>query len=103
MLNGNMLLGTFRNSLMVRLSKDEHEAALKLPGAREMSMNGRVMLGFILVDADALEADSDLNGWIGRALAYNATLPPKALQPASPRRARPGTARGKAPSTRRRG
>jgi TfoX/Sxy family transcriptional regulator of competence genes len=81
MLNGNMLLGTFRGGLMVRLSKASHTDALKLPGARAMEMKGRVMEGFILIDADSVEDDASLQRWVDMALAYNSTLPAKAGKP----------------------
>lgn len=75
MLNGNMLLGTFRGGLMARVAKSDHAAMLKLPGASAMAMKGRVMEGFILVEEGAVEEDADLQAWVDRALAYNATLP----------------------------
>jgi TfoX/Sxy family transcriptional regulator of competence genes len=75
MLNGNMLLGTFRGGLMARVAKADHADTVKLPGASPMEMKGRVMEGFILVKAGAVEDDADLQAWVDRALAYNATLP----------------------------
>ncbi len=81
MLNGNMLMGTFRGGLMARVAKTDHAKVLKLPGAREMVMKDRVMEGFILVDADSVAEDRDLKLWIDLALAYNATLQPKASKP----------------------
>ncbi len=81
MLNGNMLVGTFRAGMMVRVAKADHAATVKLPGATAMEMKGRVMEGFILIEAEAVEEDAALQGWIDRALAYNATLPIKAAKP----------------------
>ena len=81
MLNGNMLLGTFRGGLMARVAKADHATTVKLPGASPMAMKGRVMEGFILVEAGAVEEDADLQAWVDRALAYNATLPTNAGKP----------------------
>ncbi len=81
MLNGNMLVGTFRNGFMARLSKQDHDKALKRPGASAMTMKDKVMAGFILVEADAVESDEALQSWLDWALAYNATLPAKAPKP----------------------
>jgi len=81
MVRGNMTVGTFRNGMMVRVSKENHAATVKLPGASAMEMKGRVMEGFILIDAKAVESDAVLERWIGLALAYNATLPEKAAKP----------------------
>jgi TfoX/Sxy family transcriptional regulator of competence genes len=80
MLNGNMLMGTFRGGLMARVAKADHDEVLKLPGAKPMVMKDRVMEGFILVDAGNVEEDADLQRWVDRALAYNATLPFKAAK-----------------------
>jgi TfoX/Sxy family transcriptional regulator of competence genes len=81
MLNGNMLMGTFRGGLMARVSKATHVEALKIPGAKAMEMQGRVMEGFILIDAESVEDDEALKRWVDMALAYNATLPTKASKP----------------------
>jgi TfoX/Sxy family transcriptional regulator of competence genes len=88
MLNGNMLMGTFRGGLMARVAKAEHAAAMKIQGAKPMVMKNRVMEGFILIDADAVEEQADLQRWVDMALAYNATLPPKAAKPAKPKKKR---------------
>ena len=82
MLNGNMLMGTFRGGLMARVSKDSHDDALKIPGAKPMVMKDRVMEGFILIDADSVVDDDAMQRWVDMALAYNATLPAKAAKPA---------------------
>src|SRR5229473_266130 len=41
MLNGNMVAGTSRRGLLVRVGKDRHAQALARPGARPMEMSGR--------------------------------------------------------------
>ena len=85
MLNGNMLMGTFRGGLMARVSKATHAEAMRMPGASTMTMKDRVMEGFILIEAEAVEEDADLQRWVAMALAYNATLPAKASKPAKPK------------------
>jgi TfoX/Sxy family transcriptional regulator of competence genes len=85
MLNGNMLMGTFRGGAMARVAKADHAVAMKIPGAKPMVMKGRVMEGFILIDADSVEDDAALQRWVDTALAYNATLPHKASKPAKPK------------------
>jgi hypothetical protein len=46
-----------------------------------MEMKGRVTEGFILVAEDSVKSDAALQSWIDKALAYNATLPAKAVKP----------------------
>lgn len=82
MVRGNMLVGTFRGGMMARVAKEEHADTVKLPGASAMEMKGKVMEGFILIDAKSVESDAAMKRWIDMALAYNATLPAKAAKPA---------------------
>ena len=50
MLNGNILAGTSKRGLLVRVGKDRHSDALARPGAKPMEMAGRSMAGYIFVD-----------------------------------------------------
>ena len=81
MLNGNMIGGAHREKngdgrFMFRVGKDNHEAAQARPGAMPMDFTGRVMRGFVFIDADDC-ADAVLQDWISFALSFAATLPPK--------------------------
>jgi TfoX/Sxy family transcriptional regulator of competence genes len=81
MVRGNMLVGTFRDGMMARVSKNDHDKAVKVPGASAMEMKGKVMEGFILISADSVKSDAAMKKWVDWALAYNATLPAKAVKP----------------------
>ncbi len=80
MINGNMVIGTFREGILVRVGKDGHAAALKLPGAATFEMQGRTMQGYVLVGATSITGDAALKGWVDRALAFVNTLPAKAAK-----------------------
>jgi TfoX/Sxy family transcriptional regulator of competence genes len=82
MLNGNMVAGTFRQGLLVRVGKDRHGDALKRPGASAMEMRGKAIEGYIQVEAGSL-GDAALKDWVKLALAYVRTLPPKPAKPKS--------------------
>ena len=82
MVGGHMAVGTLKGGLLVRVGKDGHAGALRLPGASTFAMTGRPMQGFIAVDAAALATDAGLRAWIDRALAFVKTLPPKDAKPA---------------------
>ena len=58
MINGNMVIGTFRDGILVRVGKDGHAAALKLPGAATFEMQGRTMQGYVLVGAKSITRDA---------------------------------------------
>ena len=84
MLDGNMIAGTFRNALLVRVGKERNAEALRKPGARPMEMRGKPLDGYVMVDRAVLD-DKALAGWIALARAYVQTLPSKAAKPARPK------------------
>ncbi|TIV97503.1 MAG: TfoX/Sxy family protein [Mesorhizobium sp.] len=77
MLNGNMLIGTSKRGLLVRVGKEAHAAAAAQPHARPMEMGGRSMEGYVHVAPEGTATNADLAGWLDRALAFVETLPPK--------------------------
>jgi hypothetical protein len=88
LIGGNMLIGTLKDGLIVRVGKAAHAAAIKRPGARTFDMTGRPMEGFVTVAGKAIADDAALQGWIDLALAFVRTLPPKKAKPSRPRKAR---------------
>jgi TfoX/Sxy family transcriptional regulator of competence genes len=76
MLNGNMVAGTLRGELLVRVGKEGNEAALARPHTHQMEM-GRPAPGYIMVTAEGTKRDRDLKAWLDIARAHVATLPPK--------------------------
>jgi TfoX/Sxy family transcriptional regulator of competence genes len=77
MINGNMLIGTSKRGLLVRVGKDAHAATAALPHASPMEMGGRSMEGYIRVAPEGNASDADLAAWLDRALAFVETLPQK--------------------------
>jgi TfoX/Sxy family transcriptional regulator of competence genes len=77
MINGNMLIGTLKQGLIVRVGKAAHADALRRPGARTFDMTGRPMEGYVMVAGEALADDTELQHWIELALAFVKTLPAK--------------------------
>jgi TfoX/Sxy family transcriptional regulator of competence genes len=76
MLNGNMLAGTSKRGLLVRVGKDQHARALARPDAKPMEMSGRPMQGYVLIDPPPRDEQS-LRDWLELAVAFVNTLPPK--------------------------
>ena len=76
MLNGNMVAGTSKRGLLVRVGKEQHVDALTRPGAKRMEMTGRPMEGYIFVDPPPPD-DRSLQEWLALAVAFVNTLPPK--------------------------
>jgi TfoX/Sxy family transcriptional regulator of competence genes len=98
MINGNMLAGTFRGDLLVRVGKDGHAAAMQRPHTRPMEQAGRVAAGYVVVAAEGVARDRDLKGWLDTAIAHVETLPAKEKSVPRPARAgkrtKPGRAKG---------
>src|SRR6516164_4612662 len=77
LLNGNMLVGVWKDSLIVRLGPEEGDEALKEPHVKEFDITGRAMKGWVLVAPEGVDADEQLKGWIERAVKFVKTLPAK--------------------------
>ena len=76
-INGNMCVGTWNGSLIVRLDKKNHDKTLAEPHTRPADMNGRTMKGWALVDPAGIESENDLTSWVDRAARFAESLPPK--------------------------
>jgi TfoX/Sxy family transcriptional regulator of competence genes len=77
MLNGNMLVGIWHSSLIVRLGPERATTALKQDHVREFDGTGRPMKGWIMVEPDGLESDQQLGEWIEKATKFVEALPGK--------------------------
>jgi TfoX/Sxy family transcriptional regulator of competence genes len=78
MVGGHMAAGAHPDGrLMIRCARDDYEALLTEPGARALRQGGRTMTGFVMVDADAVADDEELERWLARAHAFTSAQPPK--------------------------
>jgi TfoX/Sxy family transcriptional regulator of competence genes len=77
LLNGNMLVGVWKSSLIARLGPDEGGEALKEAHVKEFDVTGRAMKGWVLVAPEGVAEDDRLHDWIQRAVKFVATLPAK--------------------------
>jgi TfoX/Sxy family transcriptional regulator of competence genes len=77
LLHGNILVGVWKDSLIVRLGSDEGEEALLEPHVKEFDITGRAMKGWVLVGPEGVEGDDQLAGWIERATRFVRALPAK--------------------------
>ena len=77
MLNGNMCVGTWKGSLIVRLDKEKHDQTQALPHAKPMDITGKVMKGWARVEPAGIKSDDDLKAWVARAAKFAASLPAK--------------------------
>ena len=77
LLNGNALVGVWKDRLIARLGPDEGEAALLEPHVRSFDITGRAMRNWVAVEPEGVEDDDQLNAWIEQATKFVRTLPKK--------------------------
>ena len=77
LLHGNMLVGVWKDSLIVRLDPDNYDDALLEPHVREFDITGRPLKGWVLVGPEGAEDDDQLGDWIQRAAKFVGKLPAK--------------------------
>lgn len=77
-LNGNALVGVWKDRLIARLGPEEGEAALREPFVREFDITGRAMRNCVAVEPEGVEDDGQLTDWIQKATDFVGTLPRKA-------------------------
>ena len=77
LLNGNMLVGVWKNSLIVRLGPEEGDEALLEPHVKEFDITGRAMKGWVVVAPEGVEDAGQVKAWIQRAVKFVGKLPAK--------------------------
>ena len=80
LLNGNLLVGVRKNSLLVRLGPEQSDEALKEAHVSEFQITGRgTMKGWLVVSLERVQSDDQLKGWIQRAVKFVGKLPAKEM------------------------
>lgn len=88
LLNGNVCVGVWKDSLVARLGPDQAVDALREPCVREFDITGRPMTGWVLVSGDGIDDDDSLREWIEHAVTFVRRLPAKPATPRAPRKVR---------------
>jgi TfoX N-terminal domain len=66
--SGRMFCGVAGDGLMVRVGRDGVAAALEQPQVRRMTLGGRTLAAFVIVDPAGVETDAALRAWVQRGL-----------------------------------
>jgi len=77
LLDGNMLLGVYRDFLILRLGEKGAAEALTSPHVRPFDITGRPMKGWVMVAEEGFAGDQELAVWLNEAYDFVAALPPK--------------------------
>jgi len=71
MVNDKMCVGIEKERMMVRLDPLVYEEALEKEGCTPMDFTGKVMKGYVFVDAAVLNTNKKLEYWVQLALDFN--------------------------------
>ena len=77
LLNGNICVGVWKESLIVRVGPDKYAESLMEPFVKKFDITGRAMTGWVMVDPGGTETDDDVNDWIRIAVKFTRKLPLK--------------------------
>jgi hypothetical protein len=77
LLHGNLLCGVRRESLMLRVGRDNETWALTIPGVAPVVMGSRRMHGYVRSTPEAYVNDSIRQRLIDAAVTFTLTLPRK--------------------------
>lgn len=77
LLHGNLLCGTRRGSLMLRVGPANEVWALTLPGVVPVTMRGRRMHGYVRATPEAYADDALRQRLLDAAIAFTLSLPRK--------------------------
>ena len=80
LLNGNLLVGVRKDSLLVRLGPEQSDEALKEAHVSGFQITGRgTMKGWLVVSLEGVQSDDQLKGWLQRAVKFVGKLPAKEM------------------------
>ena len=76
LINGNMICGVYKDSLVLRLGEEQGRKALKEPHVRPFDVTGKPMKGWVMVEKDGFEGQF-LDQWLEKARMFAESLPSK--------------------------
>ena len=77
LLNGNMLVGVWKDSLIARIGAESADEALLEPHVKPMDITGKPMKKWVLVEPAGVTDAAAVKDWTQRAIKFVATLPAK--------------------------
>jgi len=83
MVNGHMCCGVLKTDLVLRLTPEEADAALREPHTRPMDFTGKPMKSMIYVNAIGTGSDKALAAWVESAVKLARSVPQKSSRQAA--------------------
>ena len=69
-LNGNALVGVWKDRLIARLGPDEGEAARREPHVGEFDITGRPMRNWVTVEPEGVADEEAVKEWVKKAVKF---------------------------------
>jgi TfoX/Sxy family transcriptional regulator of competence genes len=84
--NGNMFMGLFEDSMILRLPLELREELIQRHGAKPFApMAGRVMKEYVTLPETLIRDREKLSAWVAKALVHGESLEPKAAKAKAPK------------------
>jgi TfoX/Sxy family transcriptional regulator of competence genes len=77
LLKGNMCFGIYKDSLIVRMDKEQGEKSLKHRNVQPFDFTGKPMAGWIMVDEAGWKNQAGMAKWLGIGKKFALSLPEK--------------------------
>ena len=78
LVDGNMAVAASgQGGLLVRVDPADSDALVEQSHARLAEMRGRLMRGWLRVDAEHVATPEELSAWVERGVSFARSLPPK--------------------------
>ncbi len=77
LLKGNMAFGIYKDSLIVRMDKEQGEQSLKDRNVKPFDITGRPMFGWVMVQEAGWKSAAGLLKWIEVGKRFSLSLPEK--------------------------
>lgn len=71
MIDEKMCLGIVKNTFMARVGEEQYPSLVDKKGARPMDFTKRPMKGYLFIESEGIDFESDLEFWIQRCLDFN--------------------------------
>jgi len=71
MVDDKMCVGVEKDRMMLRLDPAKFDEVIEKEGCKPMDFTGKIMKGFVFVDAEMLTTKKKLEYWVKLALEYN--------------------------------
>lgn len=77
LLHGNMACGVYKDDMIELVDPAKHEALLKKSHAKPFDITGKLMKGWLLVEADGYKTAKQVSAWVKGGVEFALTLPPR--------------------------